>query len=75
MAIRKPSYWVPNKMQIETRGGEKLSVLLFTNKVLWGHLRGTGSAMLGLHLLSLTAPPRALLLLSLQASKLFLEST
>lgn len=47
MAICKPSYWVPNKMQIETWGEEKFSVLLFTNKVLRCHLQGWGAPCWG----------------------------
>ena len=51
MAICKPSYRVPNKMQIETCGEEKFSVLLFTNKVLLAtcgdqeHHAGAASAL------------------------------
>ena len=74
MAICKPTYWVPNKMQIKTWGEEKFSVLLFTNKVLCAtcgdqeHHAGAASALSD----SSSKSPASSFL---QASKLFLEST
>ena len=74
MVICKPSYWVPNKMQIKTWGEEKFSVLLFTNKVLCAtcgdqeHHAGAASALSD----SSSKSPASSFL---QASKLFLEST
>lgn len=74
MVICKPSYWVPNKMQIETRGAEKFSVLLFANKVLCAACRDQECHAEDASALSDSSPtsPASSFL---QASKLFLEST
>lgn len=74
MAICKPSYWVSNKMQIETWGEEKFSALLFTNKVLratCGDQERHAEAASALSDSSPKSPASSFL----QASKLFLEST
>ena len=70
----KPSYWVPNKMQIGTWGEERFSALPFTNKVFratCGDQERHAEAASALSDSSPKNPASSFL----QASKLFLEST
>lgn len=74
MSIYKPSYWVPNKMQIETWGEEKGSVLPFTNKMFPCYCGDQEPHAEAASALSDSSPKKPASPF-LQACKLFLEST